>query len=112
MFRIGGTTLITRLIDGEFLNYRAAIPKEFEHEVSADRQELIQCIERVSLIVSEKLKNPIRFHFDGSYVQMSCVTAIGKSYDECRLTARSRTLRSASTTATFWRRCARPAMSR
>ena len=67
----------------EFLNYRAAIPKEFEHEVSADRQELIQCIERVSLIVSEKLKNPIRFHFDGSYVQMSCVTAIGKSYDEC-----------------------------
>ena len=64
-------------------NYRAAIPKEFEHEVSADRQELIQCIERVSLIVSEKLKNPIRFHFDGSYVQMSCVTAIGKSYDEC-----------------------------
>ena len=83
LFRIGGTTLITRLIDGEFLNYRAAIPKEFEHEVSADRQELIQCIERVSLIVSEKLKNPIRFHFDGSYVQMSCVTAIGKSYDEC-----------------------------
>ena len=56
LFRIGGTTLITRLIDGEFLNYRAAIPKEFEHEVSADRQELIQCIERVSLIVSEKLK--------------------------------------------------------
>ena len=83
LFRIGSTTLITRLIDGEFLNYRAAIPKEFEHEVSADRQELIQCIERVSLIVSEKLKNPIRFHFDGSYVQMSCVTAIGKSYDEC-----------------------------
>ena len=35
LFRIGGTTLITRLIDGEFLNYRAAIPKEFEHEVSA-----------------------------------------------------------------------------
>ena len=44
LFRIGGTTLITRLIDGEFLNYRAAIPKEFENEVSADRQELIQCI--------------------------------------------------------------------
>ncbi|MFQ9128206.1 MAG: hypothetical protein ACLR4Z_17170 [Butyricicoccaceae bacterium] len=40
-------------------------------------------IERVSLIVSEKLKNPVRFHFDGNYVQLSCVTAIGKSYDEC-----------------------------
>ncbi|MDO4271023.1 MAG: DNA polymerase III subunit beta [Eubacteriales bacterium] len=83
LFRIGRTTLITRLIDGEFLNYRAAIPAEFEHEVKADRHELITCIERVSLIVSEKLKNPVRFHFDGSYVQMSCITAVGKSYDEC-----------------------------
>ncbi len=83
LFRIGGTTLITRLIDGEFLNYRAAIPKEFEYTVKADRSEFITSIERVSLIVSEKLKNPVRFHFDGSYVQMSCITAVGKSYDEC-----------------------------
>lgn len=82
LFRIGGTTLITRLIDGEFLNYRAAIPTEFEHIAKADRHEMITCIERVSLIVSEKLKNPVRFHFDGSYVQMSCITAVGKSYDE------------------------------
>ena len=25
----------------------------------------------------------MRFHFDGSYVQLSCITAVGKSYDEC-----------------------------
>ena len=83
LFRMGSTTLITRLIDGEFLNYRAAIPTEFEHVVTADRHDLITCIERVSLIVSEKLKNPVRLHFDGAYVQMSCITAVGKSYDEC-----------------------------
>ena len=83
LFRMGNTTLITRLIDGEFLNYRAAIPAEFEHVVTADRHDLITCIERVSLIVSEKLKNPVRLHFDGNYVQMSCITAVGKSYDEC-----------------------------
>ena len=75
--------LITRLIEGEFLNYRAAIPNDFEHVVDIDSHELISSIERVSLIVSEKLKNPVRFHFDGNYVQLSCVTAIGKSYDEC-----------------------------
>lgn len=83
LFRIGNTTLITRLIDGEFLNYRAAIPTDFDHVVQADRHEMITCIERVSLIVSERLKNPVRLHFDGSYVQMSCITAVGKSYDEC-----------------------------
>lgn len=82
LFRIDGTTLITRLIDGEFLNYRAAIPSEFEYVIQADRHDLITGIERVSLIVSEKLKNPVRFHFEGSCVQMTCITAIGKSYDE------------------------------
>lgn len=85
LFSIGETTMISRLIDGEFLNYRAAIPSEFEHEVKANRADLITCVERVSLIVSEKLKNPVRMSFDGDTVKMSCITAIGKSYDECQI---------------------------
>lgn len=83
LFRIGNTTMISRLIDGEFLNYRASIPQEFEHVVSVDRADLITCVERVSLIVSEKLKNPVRITFEGGLAKMSCITTIGKSYDEC-----------------------------
>lgn len=85
LFLIGDTTMISRLIDGEFLNYRAAIPTNFEHVVKVDRSDLITCVERVSLIVSEKLKNPVRMSFDGDTVKMSCITAIGKSYDECAI---------------------------
>lgn len=85
LFEIGQTVLITRLIDGEFLNYRSAIPHDFSHVVPVDTRELISCIERVSLIVSEKLKNPVRMTFDGPVVKMSCITAVGKSYDECPL---------------------------
>lgn len=85
LFSIGGTTMISRLIDGEFLNYRAAIPAAFEHVVTANRSELITCVERVSLIVSEKLKNPVRMVFDGNTIKMSCITTIGKSYDECQI---------------------------
>ncbi len=83
LFRIGNTTLITRLLEGEFLKYRAAIPSQFDSEISVKRQELITSIERVSLIVSEKLKNPVRLKFNNQCIQLSCVTAIGKSYDEC-----------------------------
>ncbi len=83
LFRMGDTILITRLIEGEFLNYRAAIPADFASTIQADVRGLITSIERVSLIVSEKLKNPVRMKFDGSLVQLSCITAIGKSYDEC-----------------------------
>ena len=83
LFRVGDTILITRLIEGEFLNYRAAIPSEFASTIQVDVRTLLNSIERVSLIVSEKLKNPVRMVFDGSLLQLSCITAIGKSYDEC-----------------------------
>lgn len=82
LFRIGDTVLITRLLEGEFLNYRAAIPTDASAVITADVRQLITSIERVSLIVSEKLKNPVRMEFDGPLLKLSCITAIGKSYDE------------------------------
>lgn len=82
LFRIGDTVLITRLLEGEFLNYRAAIPTDASAVITADVRQLINSIERVSLIVSEKLKNPVRMEFDGSLLKLSCITTIGKSYDE------------------------------
>lgn len=82
LFRIGDTVLITRLLEGEFLNYRAAIPTDAAAVITADVRQLITSIERVSLIVSEKLKNPVRMEFDGDLLKLSCITAIGKSYDE------------------------------
>lgn len=85
LFEIDKTVFITRLIDGEFLNYKAAIPAKKENTVTVNVHELINCIERVSLIVSEKLKNPIRMNFDGPVIKISCITTIGKSYDECQI---------------------------
>lgn len=83
LFRMGNTTLITRLLEGEFLNYRSTIPTQFAHTIKVRRNDLITCIERVSLIISERLKNPVRLQFDGDYIKLSCITSIGKSYDEC-----------------------------
>jgi len=85
LFRVGNTTLITRLLHGEFLNYSTAIPTTFQSELIVSRQELITSVERVSLMVNEKLKTPIRFQFIDNQIILSCVTAIGKSYDECSI---------------------------
>lgn len=83
LFSVGDTELITRLIDGEFLNYRAAIPNDADYRIQAETRALITAVERVSLITTEKLKNPVRLDFDGDILKLSCITAIGKSYDEC-----------------------------
>lgn len=83
LFAFENTRMTTRLLEGEFLNWRAAIPQDQPINIELDRAEIISAVERVSLIISERLKNPVRCNFDGSRLKLSCTTALGRSYDEC-----------------------------
>ena len=83
LFELEGTLVITRLLEGEFLNWRAAIPADHPIRLELNRSEVVTAIERVSLIISERLKNPVHCVFDGPVLQLQCTTAIGRSYDEC-----------------------------
>ena len=46
---------------------------------------IIDCVERVSLIISERLKNPVRCCFEEESLKISCTTTLGRAYDECRI---------------------------
>jgi DNA polymerase-3 subunit beta len=48
IFRVGQTALNSRLIDGQFPNYRQLLPESFEHEVKLPRTELLEVTRRVS----------------------------------------------------------------
>lgn len=82
LFAFERTRITTRLLEGEFLNWRAAIPAEQPINLRMNRSELISAVERVSLIISERLKNPVRCAFENSKLKLSCITALGRSYDE------------------------------
>ena len=82
-FSIGETVVISRRLEGEFLNYRKSIPENFRHVIQIDRAELISVIDRVALIISEKNSNPIRMIFEDGSIHCSCVTPIGKAEDVC-----------------------------
>ncbi len=82
MFSFESVSMTTRLLEGEFLNWRSAIPAEQPINLRVNRAELISAVERVSLIISERLKNPVRCLFDGNSLKLSCITALGRSYDE------------------------------
>ena len=60
LFKIGSTILITRRLEGEFLAWRQAIPRNNPVKITADTRQLLSCSERVSLSVSEMLKSPLR----------------------------------------------------
>ena len=81
LFEFAGTVVTTRLLEGEFLNYRSAVPEDMPIRLTLNKSELVNAVERVSLIISERLKNPVRCLFEGETLKLSCITSLGKSFD-------------------------------
>jgi len=48
IFRVGSTALSSRLIDGQFPDYRQLLPESYDHEVKMPRTELLEVVRRVS----------------------------------------------------------------
>ena len=63
VFMTAGYTIMSRLIEGEFLNYHNVIPAGSRTRVTIDTKEFIETIERASLIITERLKNSPPHHF-------------------------------------------------
>ena len=82
-FTIGETVLISRRLEGEFLNYKKTVPTSFRVEVRTDRYFLQRTVERVSLIIDDKIKNPIRCIFGENEIRVVCATGLGKAEDAC-----------------------------
>lgn len=82
LFQIGSYTLISRLLEGDFLDYRAAIPATHTIEITVNTRTFINSVERVSLLITDRLKSPLRCVFGDNQIQLSCSTAIGRANDE------------------------------
>ena len=85
LFEVGDTELICRRLEGEFLDYKNAIPRKNPISVIADTKTLIQSIDRVSVVISEKLKSPVRCIFDHDKVMLCAKTGNGEAKDVCRV---------------------------
>jgi DNA polymerase-3 subunit beta len=83
VFDIGRYHMVSRLLDGEFMNYRAAIPTAFKTEAAADTRALVAAIERISLIITEKIRSPIRCDIlpEKGRLEFSCATGVGTARD-------------------------------
>jgi len=82
-FEMGDTILTSRLLEGEYINYESALPKVTSLWVKAKTDDLITSLDRVSLMINEKMRNYVRCSFTSDLLKLECTTAIGKAYDEC-----------------------------
>ena len=79
---LGGLTLVTRVMEGEFFKYRTGIPQENSFSAVLEIKPVIQTLERVGLLITEKLKNPVRLLFTDGKLTVNCQTALGRAQDD------------------------------
>ena len=82
-FQIGNTVLISRRLEGEFMNYRKSIPASFRYRVVVEREELIRVIDRVSLVIKDKQSSPIKMSVENGVLEFDCSTIFGHAQDIC-----------------------------
>ena len=72
VFRVDGTTLSSRLIDGQFPNYNQLLPDAYEHELRLDCAEITDVVRRVSLLAQKNA--PLRLAFAEGELTVSAQT--------------------------------------
>ena len=72
LFELGGVTLSSRLIDGQFPNYRQLLPETFEHELRLASGELTEVVRRISLLAQKNA--PLRLAFQPGELTISAQT--------------------------------------
>ena len=83
LFQIGDATLVCRILEGEFIYWRRVVPTNCPIKLTANVAELTSSIERVSLIVSEKIKSPVRCVFGENTADFRTTNTIGSAHDTC-----------------------------
>lgn len=85
LFDCGSFRLTTRLIDGEYFNYKQIIPRQFKVEFTVEGRSFIKTIERVEPIIDDISKNPIKLTFVDGRIKVKCETQLGRVNDmvEC-----------------------------
>lgn len=62
-FKIKNYRIISRLIEGTFIEYKSAIPKETKTEVVINTRTIIDAVERMSLLNNDRIQSPVRCIF-------------------------------------------------
>jgi len=86
LFEMENCKLVTRLLDGEFLNYSSVIPENWETRIRVNKNNLQNCFERVSLIsassIEKEKKYPVKVEIDIGKVIISCTNQTGDAKEE------------------------------
>ena len=80
-FQINSYRVISRLIEGTFLDYKSTIPAGEKTELVINTRMMIDSVERMSLLNSDRIQSPVRCKFNENEIRLSCASAVGRAND-------------------------------
>jgi DNA polymerase-3 subunit beta len=80
-FEVGETKLTTRLIEGEFPNYRQLIPSTHPNRLTVGREPLLEALRRVKLLAREA--TPVRITLKPEGIELTAITQdVGQAHED------------------------------
>lgn len=91
-FQVGTTLLVSKLVEGNYPNYRQVIPGEAKERVALEREQFLNAVHRVSLLSSEK-SNSVKLVFSKNNIEIVANTPdIGEARESLPITYKGRDL--------------------
>jgi DNA polymerase III subunit beta len=82
VFRVGGTEVTTRLIEGDFPNYQQLIPSGYPNRLTVSREALQAAVNRVRLVGQSKDTAPIRLGMTAEGLELSAIAQdVGEAHE-------------------------------
>jgi DNA polymerase-3 subunit beta len=81
VFEVGETRLTTRLIEGEYPNYRNLLPSAYPNLLTVGREALLEALRRVKILAQDS--TPVRMTLGGDTLQLTAITQdVGNAAEE------------------------------
>jgi len=81
VFEAGGTRLTTRLIEGEYPNYRNLLPSSYPNQLTVGREALLEALRRVKILAQDS--TPVRLGLGADTLQLTAITQdVGNAHEE------------------------------
>ena len=82
MADINGNIVVSRLIQGEFIKYRQSFTNEFRTSAKINRAEMVESLERASLISRDSRKIPVKLEISGNNIVITANAETSDAYEE------------------------------
>ena len=82
LFDFEGNTLVSRILEGDFIKYEQTFTNEYKTGITGDRAELISALERASLVSRDSRKVPVRIDIGENKIILTSQTEMGTATEE------------------------------